>query len=335
MIKRIVLLLWAFAVVCPAYAVTDTVTFIPGGGEADAHALEMLAWASGEFEVDLQPGDGDADAVLTFITAKPTGHEPLDTVRLRWFKPDVPLQQAAGASVPSAPAVLVVHSLHPDMPVGLGLCRGLRARGIHAFLLELPGYGKRRSKRRKMTGITALLQAPMAVADARRAFDVIADRPEIDADRISIQGTSLGSYFSVAAAGLDGCFANTFLLLSGGDGVGILERGQKDAYHVRRALKHYGYEGEKLRALIDPVEPLRLAPRLDATRTWMVNAVNDTVVPRENAQALADAMGLEPAHHAWVMGNHYTSFLMLPAVLDQMVREVTVVTPRGMVEAAP
>ena len=267
-----------------AHAVTDTVTFVPSAGGADAAVLETLSWTPGDFAVAELPGDGDADAILTFPTARPTGDAPLDTVRLRWFRP-------AQADAP-APAVLVIHTLHPDLPVGLGLCRGLRARGINAFMLELPGYGARQPAERRFTGITTLIEAPMAVADARRSFDAIASQAGIDRERISIQGTSLGSFFAVAAAGLDGCFANTFLLLSGGDGVNILETGIHDTFHVRRALSHYGYDTrEKLAALIEPVEPLRLAPRLDPARTWMVNAQNDKVVPRVNSELLARRSG--------------------------------------------
>jgi len=317
MIRLVCLLLLTAS--ASASAATDSVSFVPSPGGADAAALKTLAWEPGDFAVAERPGDGDADAVLTFLTARPSGDAALDTVRLRWFRPDGDADDAK----PDPPAVLVIHSLHPDMPIGLGLARGLRARGIHAFLLELPGYGTRVLARRKMTGVTALEESRMAVADVRRAYDAIASRPGIDPARIAVQGTSLGSYFASAAAGLDGCFDRAFLLLSGGDGVGILETGQKDAFHVRRALDHYGYDThEKLVALIDPVEPLRLAPRLDPATTWMINAQHDTVVPAENARALAEAIGLDDDHHVWMAGNHYTSFLLLPGVLELMVREV-------------
>lgn len=320
------MLLIVLMVGVPARAVTDTARFAPRAGDAEAvtQALETLAWEPGAFDVDVQPGDGDANAVLSFPTARPSGDAAMDTARLRWFAP-------AGASgeVGAGPAVLLIHSLHPDMPIGLGLARGLRAKGIHAFLLELPGYGARVPTPAKMTGVTPLEHSRMAVADVRRAYDVIATRPGVDPGRVVLQGTSLGSYFAAAAAGLDGCFAATILLLSGGDGVDILESGQKDAYHVRGALRHYGYDTHaKLTALIDPVEPLRLAPRLDPATTWMVNAKDDTVVPADNARALAAAIGLDDDHHLWMPGNHYTSFILLPGVLDLMARQ-TLALPAG------
>lgn len=133
-----------------------------------------------------------------------------------------------------------------------------------------------------------------------------------------MQGTSLGSFIATAASGLDGCFDQTFLLLAGGDGVDILERGEKDAFHVRGVLHRYGYEGEKLRDLIQPMEPLTLAHRLDPKKTWMFNAQQDTVIPEKNARLLAEAIGLAPEHHLWMPGNHYTAFALLPGVLGKM-----------------
>ncbi len=326
---RMMLVVWMVGV--PAQAVTDTACFALRDGDvkAVAEALETLAWEPGAFDVDAQPGDGDADAILSFPTARPAGDAAMDTVRLRWF---APRGADAADDADAGPAVLLIHSLHPDMPIGLGLARGLRAKGIHAFLLELPGYGARVPTPAKMTGVTPLEESRMAVADVRRAYDVIASRAGVDPSRVVLQGTSLGSYFAAAAAGLDDCFATTILLLSGGNGVDILENGQKDAYHVRGALRHYGYDTHaKLTALIDPVEPLRLAPRLDPATTWMVNAKDDTVVPADNAQALAAAIGLDEDHHLWMPGNHYTSFILLPGVLDLMARQ-TLALPAGQAD---
>ncbi|MEM6459922.1 MAG: hypothetical protein AAF710_11090 [Planctomycetota bacterium] len=286
----------------------------------EAETLARFHWPAGAFPVTLREAPGrEWDREVAFASPRPMGDAAVDRVTLRWYRPEAKPESAP----PQLPGVLVVHSLHPDLPVATLLARGLRARGVHAFVIELPGYAGRKPAASRMNGVTALVRAPQAVADIRRARDAIAalaasPDARLDAERIAVQGTSLGSFFAAAAAALDGGFDHTFLLLSGGDGVEVLERGEKDAHALRGALRHYGYRGAALRDLIDPIEPLRLAHRLDPDTTWMFNARDDVVIPPANARKLADAVGLDPSHHLWLAGNHYTSFLLLPGVLHTM-----------------
>ncbi|MEO0515231.1 MAG: hypothetical protein AAF086_08055 [Planctomycetota bacterium] len=300
--------------------------------------LRTLAWRAETFAVTVNDAfDQDYDARVTFASAKPSGDAGIDQVVLRWYRPapgsapgSAPGNGPEAEQAEALPAVLLVHTLHPDLPVATLLARGLRQRGVHALVIELPGYASREAAEPRMTGVTTLINAAQAVADCRRAFDVIRALGEVgladlDGERIAIQGTSLGSFIATSAAALDGCFNQTFLFLSGGDGVDILQTGQKDAFHVRGALRHYGYTGDKLRALLDPVEPLHIAHRLDPETTWMFNARDDLVVPAKNARLLAEAIGLDESHHVWMPGNHYTAFLLLPGVLDKIKRELGVI----------
>lgn len=297
-----------------------------GGDEAWAKRHEELGWRPGGFTYELHDFSGrqrqDYDAELRFASPLPSGDPELDRVVLRWYRPDAPRGVTDGGG-----AVLLVHTLHPDLPVATLLARGLRERGVHAFVIELPGYASRVGEERRFTGATTLIRGAQAVTDCRRAYDVIravlqtqplAGQVEGREPLVAIQGTSLGGFIATAAAGLDGCFGQTFLLLSGGDGVDILENGTKDAFHVRGALRHYGYVGDKLRDLLAPLEPLNLAGRLDPETTWMFNAKDDLVIPADNARRLAEAIGLDDSHHIWLPGNHYTAFLLLAGVLERV-----------------
>jgi alpha-beta hydrolase superfamily lysophospholipase len=310
---------------------TDSVAAGDDEGAA-AEVLQTFAWSAEDFAVGVLPTPGrDWEAVITFDSPQPAGDDLLDRVTLRWYRPAAgPV--AGDAPLPAA-GVLLVHSLHPELPVATMLARGLRQRGVHAFVMVLPGYGGRSGDERRMTGVTTLLRASQAVTDARRSLDAIravgrspavADEAfvDVDTDRLAIQGTSLGSFIAAAAAAIDAGFYKTFLLLSGGDGISILTDGQKDAFHVRNALRHYGIGDRELPELIRPIEPMALAHRLNPRTTWMYNARDDLVVPAANARMLAEAIGLPPGHHVWMPGNHYTSFLLLPGVLEAMAGEL-------------
>ncbi len=306
-------------------SVTPTTFATDAPAEATA-VLEGLGWEGGEFDITVIAADeADFDARVAFDSPLPMAEDETRRVVLRWYAAGSSPADAAAkgddsADRPSA-AVLVVHSLHPDMPVATMLARGLSGRGVHAFVLELPGYGLRREEPPRMTGVTALLQAKQAVTDTRRSYDAVralAEHDErfgigrpIDPDRIAVQGTSLGSFVAATAAAIDGCFSETFLLLSGGDGVEVLTDGQKDAFHVRNALRHYGYtDDDSLLTLIRPIEPLTIAHRLDPQTTWMYNAGTTWSSPGEcratgeGDRAARGALALDagqPLHRVFVV----------------------------------
>ncbi len=309
-----------------SYQSRDTLSPTPEAREDVAAVLLTLAYEPADFETTVEPAAGrEHRATVTFPSPLPGGGAVQDTVTLRWFA-----AKAEASAAGPAPAVLLVHSLHPEMPVARALAKALALHGIHGFVLEMPGYGHRLDPldpEPRPTGVTALLYGRQAIADTRRAADAIRALPGIDPQRVSIQGTSLGSFVAAAAASLDGTFDYTFLLLSGGDGADILTHGDKDAYHVKNALAHYGFAGPKLVDLLAPIEPLTLAHRLDPATTYLFNAENDSVIPRVNADRLAAAIGLDDEHHLWLPGNHYTAFLLLPGVLDKMVRVIEPASP--------
>lgn len=302
------------------FAVRDTLRVEALADEDDhaAAALRAIAYEPREFHVTLRPTPEETyDALVTFPSPKPSGSDARDTVRLRWY--------AAGSDtggVATAPAILIVHGLDPTLEAAQATARGLRARGVHAIIIELPGFGGRAADAFVFPGVPALEHAAQGLADIRRARDVVASLPRVTGPHVAIEGTSLGGFAAAGAASLDGAFDPVLLMNTGGDALGTIDRGGKDAAVLREALASAGYRGERLRGLVEPLEPTRLAHRLNPGRTWLWYAVDDRVVPPAAAGALAHAADLPADHVVRLEGNHYTSMLLLPAVLDEMVAVV-------------
>jgi dienelactone hydrolase len=166
--------------------------------------------------------------------------------------------------------------------------------------------------------VTALEQARQAVADCLRARDAIRALPNIKPGPIALQGTSLGGFVAATVGGIEPSFDPVVLLISGGDGYGTLMNGLHDAMHLRQALEREGYRGDALRTLLEPVEPLRVAHRLNPQRTWLISARDDVTIPKANSDALAEAVGLDDEHHIWLNATHYTAAVLLPAVTQYM-----------------
>jgi dienelactone hydrolase len=286
---------------------------------ADARAcLNSLAWPAEEFAVQLEPPrDQQGDWLVRFPSARPVGDELNDRVALEWY------QARDGEGQPVlAPAAVIVHESGSGMTVGRLIAKSLRSKGIHTFMLQLPYYGVRRGERGKPHGRLLAEALCQGVVDARRARDAVATLPFVDDQRISLQGTSLGGFVSATAAGLDSAYHRVFILLAGGDLYGVLTEGRRDATKVRQAIMTEGMTDDNFRQLLQPIEPLRLAHRLDRQRVWLFSGRYDDVVPPRSSELLAAAAGLDDEHHVKLMANHYSGIIFLPLLSEQMSRQM-------------
>jgi dienelactone hydrolase len=299
--------------------------------EPDAQAcLDGLKWQPGPFPVTCEGDEPSSRRVIvSFPSPVPSGDAANDRVTMEWHRP---FQLAADQA--KAPAVLVVHESGRAMPVGRLFARAFQAEGIHAFLIHLPYYGLRRGDNDRPEPDNLVTVVRQAIADVRRARDAIAALPEVDADRIAIQGTSLGGFVVAIAASLDNAYPTAFIMLAGGNLYDLVVNGQQDAANFRRDLERAGYTGDALRKLLWQIEPTRVAHRLDPRRTWLYTAAQDRVVPLENAQALARAARLDEDHHVSFPGDHYTAIVHFATIVRQVAARIRDGEP-GQVEFRP
>ena len=275
--------------------------------------LEGLRWTPGEFRVEVAAAEGSTcDRTLFFPSPLPAGNAKHDRAAIEWYA----AKDAAGRLL-SAPAVVVVHESGRGMPVGRIIARGLRDHGLHAFMVQLPGYGHRRTELADKTE-RILDWLRQGIADVRRARDVAAAVPGVNTTRIGVQGTSLGGFVTSTVAGLDPGFDRVFILLAGGQLDQVVIKGKRDAAQIRERLEALGVREEQIADLARPIEPLRLAHRIRPEQTWLYNGMFDDVVPRSCSYALVNAAKLPKEHHVELPANHYTGIIFLPMVLQQI-----------------
>ena len=292
--------------------------------DAALAVLRRVTWEPGAFTVRAEATPGAAhDARVTFPSPPVEGEAGDATVTLRWYA-----ARNGDGTPKAAPAVLVVHTLHPDMAIGKAIARSFAKRGLHAFLVELPGYGARREAGR-VPGVVALHSPARTVVEVRRARDAIATLPNVADGRIALQGTSLGGFAGAVAASMDGAFDPVVLLLSGADAFGVLRDGQADASRLRRLAHAAGHSDAELRRVLDRLDPQHVAHRLDPKRTWLFTARRDQVVPARNSDLLARTIDLPPAHHVTLDGGHYTAMLTLPGLVERMADIIRRGNPAG------
>ena len=281
---------------------------------ADAQeCLTGLRWTPSDFEVRCEAADEDrGDLLIRFDSPFMTGNKENDNVSMEWYVARDKMQKPV-----SARAVVIVHESGRGMTVGRIFAKGLNAQGLHTFLIHLPGYGNRRSE---ISGRVPFILSGMkqAITDVRRARDVVAALPLVRKDIVGIQGTSLGGFVTSTVAGLDRGYGRVFVLLAGGNLAEVVQNGEKDAAKVRAQLEANGITGDQIRELSRPVEPLRLAHRIDPDNLWLYSGKFDDVVPPASSFALAKAANLPDGHHVELLADHYSGVVFLPMIIQEI-----------------
>ena len=301
-----------------SFAAQDT---LDPSADPSADATECLAklvWQPRDFQVRcVEPRERCGDSMVQFESPISTGDVANDAVCLEWY-----MARDEEKAPVTAPAIIVVHESGSAMTVGRMFARGLRLQGFHAFMIQLPYYGERRTKGRRPTGKNLVPVIRQAIADVRRARDAVVVLPHIDADNISLQGTSLGGFVCATAASLDKSYSRVFIMLAGGGLADVIEHGQKDAAKFRESLAEAGLTGDKLKSVVSTIEPTRIAHRLDPNTTWLYSARFDKVVPPSSSNLLATTAKLDSSHHIQMLANHYSGVIYVPYLLTHMQQQI-------------
>lgn len=286
-----------------------------------AECLSGLRWQPSKFQVTLEkPQRGFGNWLVRFPSPKPFGDSKIDNVAMEWYQ-----SKNESGELIDAPAIVVVHESGRNMAVGRLIAKGLAGMGVHAFLIQLPGYGQRgklgEEDPKKFLGVLK-----QAVADVRRARDAVAVLPHVNNARIGLQGTSLGGFVAATVCGLDRGYDCQFVFLAGGNLHDVVLKGQRDAAKIREKLQAAGMSDEAIVALAHPIEPLRIAHRVQSETTWLYSGIKDDVVPPSCSHAWAAASKLAESHHIQMPVDHYSGVLYLPKILGE-IREIMLASP--------
>lgn len=156
----------------------------------------------------------------------------------------------------------------------------------------------------------------------QRIIDWVETRPELDADRIGVLGTSMGAIKGALLLGTDTRIKAAVLGLGGSDVPYILAhstegawRGggitrDREAYMRRYRVTRAEFEQELRETIV--WDPARLAPSVDSEKVLLILALCDTVVPFRKGLELRREMG-RPETLIFPTG-HYSVILYLPLV---------------------
>jgi dienelactone hydrolase len=308
---------WAWAEARPAPAVEKgTVRFEPTGDQKYVPARYRLTAHRFDYELkkinDL-PLSGLEIYHLTFPSPYRSPYPENNTVHAEYYRP-----KGKGPF----PCVIVLDITGGDQSLARLFATHLAQNGIGGLFVQMAYYGPRRPKGSDLRFLSLDLERTFAavnqtVLDLRRATAWMASRPEVDARRLGIMGTSLGSFMAALTAEMEPRLGRVAVLLGGG---GFVDAFWDDPRFkpYRRVLESVGGTKAMAVRLLAPVDPITCAANLKDHRMLILAARRDDIVPPKMAEALWKAAGRQRI--VWFDCTHYGAAVYLVNGLNEVVK---------------
>jgi len=252
---------------------------------------------------------------LAFPSTTTSPDEANNTVHAEYYCP-------VGAT--NTPGVIVLDILDGAQVVSRAQALWLAQHDIPALIVFMAYYGPRRPPHSKERLISSDVEKSIrnitqTVKDCRCATAWLGTRPEVDATRLGLLGTSLGSFVGGVVAGVEPRLTGACLLLGGGNLVESFATHPK-AKPVLQLFGTLGIQISTLKAVIAPVDPITYAGTLKSKRLLLIGASRDDVVPPVAMKALWEATGKPTIR--WIDETHVGAALhmipMMRAVTDHL-----------------
>jgi dienelactone hydrolase len=193
------------------------------------------------------------------------------------------------------PGVIVLDIMGGDLSVSRMIATALAQKRVAALCVQMPYYGPRRPAGSNLRMVSTDFDRTMeairqTVLDVRRATAWLEARPEIDARRLGVLGTSLGSFMGSLAAEMEPKLRRVAILLGGGGLIDAFYDNPRAA-PFRKTWETLGGTRQSLARLIAPADPLTYAANLKDRKVLMIAAKRDEIVPPKMAEAMWKATG--------------------------------------------
>jgi len=312
------LCLLTVTVVGAAPVESGTIRFAPVDDQAAVPERYRLGERRFDYEMTLKyemPAVATTVYRLTFPSPVESPHKENNTVHAEYYRP---------AGKGPFPATIVLDITGGDQSLSRSISTHLAQHGIGALFVQMAYYGPRRPPNSNLRLLSPNMNHTTAairqtVLDLRCAAAWLESRPEVDAKRLGILGTSLGSFMAALTAEMEPRLGRAIVLLGGGGFVdGYWDHPQAAPY--RKTYEAFGGTKEAVKKLLAPIDPLTCAGNLKQCKLLMIAGKNDEIVPPRMAESLWQASGKQRI--LWYDCGHYTAIFYLIDALAQMERHL-------------
>jgi dienelactone hydrolase len=289
--------------------------FRPLDGQKDIPERFRLGERSFPYEMERKldlPALGVTVSRLRFPSPVTTAVKENNTVHAEYYRPKGP---------GPFPGVLVLDITGGSQALSRHISTYLADNGVAALFVQMAYYGPRKPKGSRKRLLSPNVPQTIAgvtqtVLDLRVATAWMASRPEIDANRLGITGTSLGSFISALTGEMEPRLGRVCVLLGGG---GFIDgyAGHPLASPWIKFFEALGASKETMKKVIAPIDPITCAANLKSRKLLILAASKDEVVPPSMARMLWEESGRQEIH--WYDAGHYTAVLHMPDALARLV----------------
>jgi len=230
---------------------------------------------------------------LTFPSLVTTPYPELNTVYCEYFK--------SVKDIKKPPVILLdiqMGNLFLPRLIGYKLAQ----MGINSLIVELPVFGtlNRKIKGGKLpSSLDSIGQLiSQGINDIRVAASILNQLE--NTEDINLCGISFGALVGALYAGIDGNLKKVCLLLGGGNLSEIIKREE----NFNKILKEGNFSEGMLKFLMIPFDPLTYSSNLKKTDVLMINAKDDSLIPKECAEVYYQS--LKNKEIIWYPGDHYS-----------------------------
>jgi len=299
----------------PLFSEKGSVRFEPAGDQKkvprryrlEAHQFDYVLQ-----QIDDMPLSGLVIHHLTFPSPLKSPCKENNTVHAEYYRP-----KGKGPF----PCVIVLDITGGDQKLSRMIATHLAQNKIAGLFVQMAYYGPRRPPGSRLRFLSLDVERTVAairqtVLDLRRATAWMAARPEIDAKRLGILGTSLGSFMAALTAEMEPRLGRVAVVLGGG---GFIDAYYDDprAKKWRDVWEAFGGTKAKAARLMAPVDPITCAANLKNRKLLILAAKRDDIVPPKMAEALWKASGRQKI--VWYNCTHLGAALYFVPALRQLV----------------
>jgi dienelactone hydrolase len=296
-----------------------TVRFTLRGDQEQIPERYRLAPHTFDYELALQrelPATGVDVFHLSFPSPVTSECVENNTVHAEYYRP---------RGVGPFPGVVILDITGGNQDLSRLIGRTLAQNRVAGLFVQMTYYGPRRPPGSKLRLLSPNVKHTLdairqTVLDVRRAAAWLESRPEIDAKRLGILGTSLGSMVGALCAEMEPRFGRVAILLGGG---GLVDAfwDHPQAVPYRKAYEALGGKKEQVVKLIAPADPLTCAANLKDRKVLFIAGKRDEIVPPSATVRLWEASGKQKI--VWYDCTHYGAALFFVPALGHILPHFT------------